>query len=377
MKTVKLYDADAYIKEFGATVLSCEKAGEFYKIILDRTCFFPEAGGQPSDTGTINGAAVSDVLIENGEIVHYCISPFDAGDTISGEIDFDRRFSFMQNHSGEHIVSGIVNRLFGFNNVGFHLNEEFVTLDFDGVLSKEELEKVEFLANKAVWEDRTVTAFYPSDEEINQISFRQKSEIEGEIRLVKIDGVDICACCAPHVGSTGQIGLIKFLSTEKMRGGIRIFMKCGEFALKDYRQSHDIITKLQNEFSVKPEEVYDGFLSFKAVKESLKAENLALKKKLLSFTAGEVNEKVAYIEGLAMPELQKLCDAVFKKRGATSIVFSDSEKGGYNLVIRGDNADEIFKKAKQNLDINGGGRNGMISCRVNTIKEDIIREFSK
>ena len=378
MKTVKLFDQDSYLRRFDAKVLSCEGSGDIFKIILDKTCFFPEAGGQPSDTGSLNGAAVIDVQTEGDEIVHYSRSPFDAGETVSGEIDFDRRFAFMQNHSGEHIVSGIVHRLFGFQNVGFHLNEEFVTMDFDGILSKEQLEKVEYLANNAVWEDRKITAFYPSHEEIKNISFRQKSGIEGELRLVRIEGVDICACCAPHVASTGQIGIIKFLSSEKMRGGSRIYMKCGGYALKDYREKLDSVTKFQNEFSVKPDKVYEGFIAFKKTLDDLKCENLSLRKRLISLTADAITEKVAFVEGFSMPELQKLGDLLYKNTGVTHTVFS-GDGDGHSLVICGEEkeVEELFSRAKQSLNLKGGGRNGLICCRVSAAKEDIIREFSK
>ena len=379
MITEKLYDDNSFLAEFTAKVVSSNKDGEFYKTILDKTCFFPQAAGQLCDRGFLNGFAVNDVKIENGEIVHYLREYIREGDEVAGKIDFERRFSFMQNHTGEHIVSGIVNRLFGFNNVGFHLNEELVTLDFDGILSKQDLKNIEYLANKVVWENRTVKAYYPEKKELINISFRQKSEIEGDTRLVEIEGTDICACCAPHVKTTGQIGLIKFLSTEKMRGGIRIYMKCGEYALKDYFDKSEQFTAIQNLLSLKPNEIASGVSALKSRLDEQKRENANLKQKLLKYISEEIKDTVALVENFDMPELQRLCDMLYKKNGVTHTVFCEIESGKFNLVICGKEEDvnRIFEQAKQNIEIKGGGRNGMRSAIVVANPAVIIKEFSK
>lgn len=378
MKTVKLFDKDSFLSEFEAVVLSSEKSDEFYKIILDKTCFFPEAGGQVSDIGRLGDGGVFDVQIENDEIVHYCNSGFTAGEKVLGKIDFKRRFSLMQNHSGEHIVSGIIHKKFGFDNVGFHLNEELVTFDFNGLFSKEQLAEIEYLANKVIWENRDITAFYPANEQLKTVNYRSKKEIDGDLRLVKIDGVDICACCAPHVKSTGQVGLIKFLATEKMRGGTRIYMKCGEYALKEFVAEHRNAADISNALSVKKEEIFQGVLSLKEALDKEKQNTALLKKRLISLLAEQIGEDVRFVEGLSMPQLQKLCDLLYKKDGKTHTVFSENENGGYSLVISGipDEVNLIFEKAKKSLEIKGGGRNGMISCLVTASKEDILKEFS-
>ena len=212
--TEKLYDIDSFIKEFNATVLSCEKAENGYVVVLDKTAFFPEAGGQPSDIGFLNEAKVLDVQEEGEYIYHFTDKEITVGEVVSGSINFERRFDFMQQHSAEHIVSGVANRLFGCQNVGFHLSEDIVTLDFDIPLNREQILKVEELANKSVFENNKINCYYPNAQELERLNYRSKGGLEGEVRIVEIENTDMCACCAPHVQYTGQIGLIKLLSSE-------------------------------------------------------------------------------------------------------------------------------------------------------------------
>lgn len=224
--TEKLYDKDSHLKEFTGTVLSCKKTGEKYAVTLNRTAFFPEGGGQQSDRGYIGEAYISDVQIKNGEILHFADKPLSVGQAYDCKLDFDFRFRNMQNHSGEHIISGIIHRFYGFNNVGFHLGAE-MTMDFDGELTRQQLDEIEDLANKAVYENLPVKAYYPTDEELESLDYRSKLDLKENVRIVEIKGVDVCACCARHVKSTGEIGIIKILDFEKYKGGVRLIVKCG------------------------------------------------------------------------------------------------------------------------------------------------------
>ena len=220
-ETKKLYYEDSHRKEFKATVLSCEERltakgkKDGYAVVLDQTAFFPEGGGQFGDRGLIDDVEVYDTHEKGGIILHYTKMPVEVGTTVTGKLDFAERFSRMQEHSGEHIVSGIVHRLHGYDNVGFHLGSENTTLDFNGELSEEQLLEVERLANEAVFADLPVQISYPSREELKILDYRSKIEIEGQVRLVEIPGVDICACCAPHVAHTGEIGMIKFIACDR------------------------------------------------------------------------------------------------------------------------------------------------------------------
>ena len=239
--TEKLFDTDSYITEFECKVIELYTEGKFLCLILDRTAFFPEGGGQTCDKGWLNSVNVENVQNIGGKIVHFVenseenVKLFSVGSVLSGKVDFKKRFSDMQQHTGEHIFSGIVHRLYGYNNVGFHLGTEVVTLDFDGELKEDDICKVENLVNKAVWDNLEIRVLFPSDEELKTIDYRSKIEIEGQTRLVEIPGVDMCACCAPHVKFTGEIGIIEVVNFERYKGGTRVSILCGERALADIR----------------------------------------------------------------------------------------------------------------------------------------------
>ncbi len=378
MITERLYDNDAYQTEFSATVLDCAKYENGFKVILDKTAFFPEAGGQPSDKGTINGIKVTDVQIEDERIVHFCESELDIGSIVPCKIDFERRFAFMQNHSGEHIVSGIVFKKYGLHNVGFHLNEEFVTLDFNGVLERNQIDEIELLANKVIWQNKKIKTYYPSKDELSKLSYRQKKELSGDIRIVEIEDTDMCACCAPHVKSTGEIGLIKLLSSEKMRGGIRIVMKCGEYALKDYNDKFKNVTAIQNLLSAKPEETALAVNNLLEKFNDEKQKSKDLKKKLINYMANDTEDKVLFAENFDIKELQSFADTLNKNKGETVLVFSEREKDNFNFALCGNETEtnELFLKLKEKFNARGGGRNGMISGTVNAKEKEIIKEFN-
>ena len=208
MMTEKLYELDSYIKTFSATVLECVPRGNGYAVRLDRTAFFPEGGGQAADTGMLGGVTVTDAQIVDGAIWHYTSAPLSVGDTVEGVLDWNTRFSRMQHHTAEHIVCSIAHRWHGMSNVGFHLGSEDVTLDLSGELTREQINAIEDEANRVVWSNVGVVATIPSAEELATLTYRSKKELDGDVRLVTIDGVDCCACCAPHVARTGEIGII-------------------------------------------------------------------------------------------------------------------------------------------------------------------------
>ncbi len=378
MISQKLYDVNSKIKEFDCKVISCQKDKEFFKVILDKTAFFPEAGGQPCDKGIINDLEVIDVQIQNDEIIHFVKEPLNEGEFVHGEIDYKRRFGFMQNHSAEHIISGIVYKNYGFQNVGFHLNEEFVTLDFDGIFTSRQLEEIEYCANKAVWENRSIKAYYPEKSQLDNISFRQKKEIQGEIRLVDIEGVDICACCAPHVEKTGEIGVIKLISTEKMRGGTRIYMKSGMYALKDYSEKLSSIQTIQNLLSVKPNETAQAVNLLLGKLAEEKQVNTFLKERIINlFAFGDKDKKILFAENFEMKDLQNLADKRYNFTKNTAFVLSKRDTDNYSFVICGEESrvNPFFSHLKEKLNIKGGGKGGMISGNISAESLEKIEEF--
>lgn len=233
--TEKLYYKDNMMKEFDARVLACDKLENGYTVLLDMTAFFPNEGGQYADSGYISDARVLDVREKDGAITHFTDRPLEVGEDIHATLDFDDRYEKMQCHSGEHIVSGLVHTLYGLNNVGFHLGREDMTLDFDGMLSREQLNELEELANEIVYRSIEIKCEFPSADILKTLEYRSKLELYENVRIVTIDGVDVCACCAPHVTHTGEIGVIKLLDSMSYKGGVRIHMLCGRRALRDYR----------------------------------------------------------------------------------------------------------------------------------------------
>ncbi len=379
--TEKLYDKDSHLKEFTGAVLSCEKAGEKYAVVLNQTAFFPEGGGQQSDRGYIGDAYISDVQIKNGEILHYADKPLSVGQAYDCKIDFDFRFRNMQNHSGEHIISGIVHRLYGFNNVGFHLGAE-MTMDFDGELTRRQLDEIEDLANKAVYENLPVKAYYPTDEELKQLDYRSKLDLKENVRIVEIKGVDVCACCAPHVKATGEIGVIKILDFEKYKGGVRLLVKCGADALRDYREKYKNVLEISNLLSAKQFEVSAAVVRLNEQLSAEKAETAALKKRLIAEKAAgfapDTDKTAVFEDGLDIKELQLLADALCKKAGGIRGAFSKTD-GGFAFAICGEETalGEFFAKFKAALNVRGGGRNGIRQGTVCADRAETERFFTE
>ena len=242
--TEKLYYMDSHLSVFDARVLRCDAAKNGFAVVLDKTAFFPEGGGQYADVGTLGNARVTDVQETDGEIVHFTDAPLAVGATVQGKIDFSLRFSRMQNHSGEHIVSGLVHRLFGFDNVGFHLSDDDMTVDYNGVLTRADFDRVETLANEAVTQNIEIVTSFPAPEALPSLDYRSKLDLAENVRLVTIGDIDCCACCAPHVSRTGEIGCIKILDFEHYKGGVRCHILCGAQAIADYRVKYENVQKI-------------------------------------------------------------------------------------------------------------------------------------
>ena len=375
--TEKLYYTDSHIHEFSARVLSCEKAKKGFAVILDKTAFFPEGGGQPADTGFIGPAAVRDVQEQNGEIFHYTDQALTPGEEYACALDWEQRLCRMQNHSGEHIVSGITHKLYGFDNVGFHMGAECMTIDFSGELSWEQLTEIETLANQAVRDDLPVKTCFPGPEALSQMEYRSKLELTRDVRIVEIPGTDRCACCAPHVKRTGEIGLIKLLSAERHRGGVRIELVCGMDALRECRLMQENVTAIS------------GLLSAKRAKsaaavEQVLAEQARLKERVaeLSMALARLKaERFGYTEGnicvfdkvLDEVALRELVNLLMEKCGGMAGAFSGSDETGYMYIIGSKNIDLRSHSREINAAINGkgGGTAEMIRGRASTSAENI------
>ncbi len=278
--TQKLYDASPYATEFRATVLSCAAVNDGFAVILDKTLFFPEEGGQSCDIGTLGGADVRCVSNSDGIITHICSQALSG--EVDGKIDFKRRFRNMQNHSAEHIVSGLVHSHFSYQNVGFHLGDDIVTMDYDGFLDESSLRAIEIEANRIVYRNLPITAYYPSHEELSRLDYRSKKTIDGDVRIVSIPDCDVCACCAPHVAMTGEIGSIKLLYAERYKGGCRVYLLAGSDAERDYADKNALLYRLGELLSVPPLCVNEAVERLLSESKTLHIENSLLVRKLCS-----------------------------------------------------------------------------------------------
>ena len=222
MECRTLYYEDCHLSRFTARVTVCQQAQKGWEIQLDATAFYPEGGGQAADTGTLGGVPVTHVREKDGKIFHLCAAPLEVGAQVEGILDYAGRFDRMQQHSGEHIVSGLIHSRWGWHNTGFHMGSDVITIDFDGVIPAQELPSLEAAANEAVWRNIPLKIWTPSEQELPNVRYRTKRALPWPVRIVEVPGFDTCACCGVHVASTGEIGLIKLFSAIPFRGGTRM-----------------------------------------------------------------------------------------------------------------------------------------------------------
>lgn len=382
MKTRKLYYEDCLLREFTATVLSCEEKEKGFAIILDATAFYPEGGGQACDLGTLEDANVLDVREQGETVIHLCDKPLSVGKQIVGKLDWDRRLDLMQQHSGEHIVSGIINRKFGGHNVGFHMGAETITIDFDCFIPAEALAQIEQEANRAVYKNLPVKCWYPSQEELPAVFYRSKKALPWPVRIVEVPGYDSCACCGVHTAFTGQIGLIKLLSCVKFHEGVRIEMLCGARAFRYLSRIYEQNRLVSQAFSAKPLETG---AAAERMNEALAAEKFratALERQVFdSIAQGYAGQgNVLHFADLAAPgSVRELADRIAQRCGGTAAVFSGNDNTGYNvcLVDHANPVADLGKEMNGVLDGRGGGKPGFFQGSVKASKEQIEAFFGK
>ena len=383
--TVKLYDSDSYLSEFNCKVISLYSDADYIYIETDRTAFFPEGGGQTCDRGTLNSIDVENVQIIDGKILHFVKNSDENSEKIKentvlqGKIDMKKRFSDMQQHSGEHIFSGIVNSLYGYNNVGFHLGSEIVTLDFDGELNEDDICKVESLVNKAIWDNLEIKITFPDDEELSQIKYRSKIEIEGQVRLVEIPGVDICACCAPHVKHTGEIGIVRVVAFERYKGGTRVSILCGERALFDLRHKLKQNRLVSNLTSAKQDETAAAVERLKNENEKLKYDIVGLTRELLSLKSQSIeNQKriIIFDSKLQGKLLQDFAISLMDKATEFTACFC-GENGSYRycIVSKSISLQPLCKALNAQFSGRGGGKPEIVQGSVSSASQDIFPDL--
>lgn len=380
METEKLYYHDAFLTECEAEVVSCEPGKGRYEVVLDRTVFYPEGGGQPGDTGHLSGVRVTDTHEKGGQVVHYCERAIVPGTKVTARIDWDRRFDLMQQHSGEHIFSGLVHEKYGYHNVGFHLGADTVTVDFDGELGEAGLREVELRANEILWRDDPVEIFYPTPDELAELNYRSKKALTGQVRIVRFPGADICACCGTHVRSAGQIGQIQAVSMQKFHDGVRIELVCGRrafaFSRMSAEQNHGVSVLL----SAKLPETAALVQRTLEEKGALAQRITALENEAFAKIAKDVKgtgDVFMIREPMSPDAVRRLGDAVLSSCGGRCAVFAGRDGEGYKYALGDPSGDvgALVKELNTALHGRGGGRGGFAQGSVQATAAEIDAFF--
>ena len=381
METKKLYYDDVYCRAFTARVTGCVQEKKTWLVTLDQTAFYPEGGGQPADRGTLGGAKVLDVQERAGEIVHTCDRALPVGEKVAGELDWARRFDHMQQHSGEHIVSGMLCAAFHCDNVGFHMGESVVTIDYNAEMTWEQVLEIEQRANRYIWENHAIEITWPTREELAHIPYRSKKALEGPVRLTGFPGADLCACCGTHVVRSGQVGLVKFLSVQKFRDGVRIELLSGKRAHRYLSECWAQDVRIAQALSVKPNASFAGVERVLAELSALKQRCAKLEESVFAQTAAQYEGKgdvLLFEDEMSGDSLRKLCDAVTNHCGGRCAVFAGAD-GAYKYAIGhvGGDLREFTKKMNAELNGRGGGKPNFVQGSVAAARGAIEAFFAE
>ncbi len=376
--TIHLYDKDSSLLEFDAVVLSCEAKDDKYIVTLDQTAFFPEGGGQGADHGLLGGVHVLDAHEVKGEVQHLTDAPLTVGETVHGSVDAVRRLAMMQQHSGEHIFSGIVHQLFGYDNVGFHIGSEAVTMDFSGPLTDEDVLRVERMANEIIWKNIPVVTLLPTPEELAAMEYRSKKALTGEVRIVTIEGADTCACCGTHVKYTGSIGQIKVLSCQKYKSGVRVSILCGMRALDEENMLLSQVKRASTALSCRQPEMADAVNKLLHERDSLRAANELLGMRVFDMmAAGESEKDVRVVLCDVLPAAQARKAAGKLAAGAkAALVLIPRAEGGYSFAMSSESIDvrPATKALCEAFGGRGGGPKDMTQGVLGAGEESAIRK---
>ena len=375
METRKLYYEDCHLQSFTATVTNCQQTEKGYHVTLDATAFYPEGGGQACDLGTLGEARVLDVRERGEEVVHLCDKPLVVGEKVQGAIDWNRRFDLMQQHTGEHILSGLIHAKYGYHNVGFHMGKGTVEVDFDGPIPAEGVAELERLANEAVWADLPVKCWIPEPEELKTVTYRSKKELPWPVRIVQVPGYDSCACCGVHTARTGEVGLIKILSCIKLREGVRMEMLCGRKAYAYMCRVYDQNRLVSQTFSAKVLQTGEAARQMAEQLATEKLRSAGLEKRVFASIAqgyAGCGNVLHFEEGLTSGGVRELADAIADRCGGVAAVLS-GEEGNYSLCLisRQQDVRPLGKELMEALKGRGGGKADCFQGRVQAIREEI------
>ena len=366
--TRKLYYEDCHLDRFTARVTGCAEGENGWRVTLDATAFYPEGGGQACDTGTLGGVNVRDVQEEGEDVIHLCDGPLPIGSEVSGQIDFASRFDQMQQHTGEHIVSGIIHDMFGWHNTGFHMGKGIMEVDFDGPIPAEALQEIERKANEAVWQNIPLKCWIPAPEELPTVFYRTKKDLPWPVRIVQVPGFDSCACCGIHVANTGEVGLIKILSATKFHQGTRLEMVCGRRAYDYLCGIFDQNRAVSQAFSAQPMQTGDAAAKMNESLAALKFRCAGLEKQLYEAIAERyVNQNNVLVIDNGIPSPRELADRIAQRCTGYAAVFSGNDTNGYSFCIISRDTDlrPLGKALTAALNGRGGGKP---ECQQGSVK---------
>ncbi len=382
--TKRIYDNDPHISSCCAKITGCESYGEnSYLITTDQTCIFPGGGGQPSDIAYIDDVRIDHMMEKYGEI--YFISPihFDTGKSVVQRIDLDHRQIYMQIHSAEHIVSGLIFKEYGFKNVGFHMNDKFATIDIDGILDAQMVRNIEIKANQAVMSDIPVEILYPED--IHKIEVRKYPDVDEQIRVVRIPGIDSCGCCGVHVARTGEIGLIKILTSEKHRGGSRLTLTCGMNAITDYLKRYDDIMSISNDHSSNPDEIIETVSNIEKRLSDIKSSLLKISNSYFDMIiessktdSSSKNILSVYLEDLEIDDIRRLAIKAAQSFPMSVVISGSKGRYLYSIVSNaGSDTDSriLDRLLKERFTVRGGGKKDICQGSIYHDGIDEILEY--
>jgi len=381
METVRLYYENAFLQDFTAVVESCGAVKGGFAVVLDRTAFYPEGGGQPADHGTLGDVRVLDVHEKDGVVTHLCDRALPVGAEVSGHIDWARRFDHMQQHSGEHIVSGMLCSAFHCDNVGFHLGADTVTIDYNADISWEQVQDIERRANRYIWENHPIHIWYPSPEELAALPYRSKKALEGPVRLTEFPGADLCACCGTHVAASGQVGLVKFIGWQKFRDGVRLELLCGGRAMEYLSRCWDQSRRIGQALSVKPQAAFPAVQRLEEQLRQSRERCAALEEQVFRQTAEQYRNAGDVL--LVQPDMEpdsvrRLCDAVSGTCGGRCAVFAGTG-GSYRWAVihPGQDLRAFIRDMNQALHSRGGGRDGFAQGSAACTEEELRAFFAQ
>lgn len=379
--TEKLYYKDGYLAQFEATVVNCQLGEKGYEVILDQTAFYPEGGGQPADTGKLDDVAVTYVYDKEGTIYHVVEVALEVGKKVKGKIDFERRFDLMQQHSGEHIISGIVHALYGYNNVGFHMSKDYTTADFDGELTKEQVLDIETRANEAVYQNLAIASHIYQDTEIKERDYRSKLDLKGDVRLVEVPNYDTCACCGIHVKTTGEIGMIKCIASERHRGGMRLTIVCGKRALRDAQQKQEVIMEAGKMLSAKPEVITTNIAKLQEEINNYKQQLVEKTNELFAYKCREylkTDEPMIFVyeKTLTGDDLRRLSLMLTEQTEKIVLILTgEGNQLKYALACKNQDIRPLNKVLTEALQGKGGGKMGLCQGNLVATSKDVYELF--